>query len=592
MLMLGLYDGANGGLLLDCTPFLVEGLTIGNDKHGLESLSATVERRLVTAFRQYARTAMAYARLWWQGQIVWEGRVEDPSVWAAAGSGLRLTAFGAWRALSDIPYTALWSATKVGAWETLTSAAIAGTATEKYAIDYNNRVYMGLQKNTTYLNGLDYGIVGFRRPSASSRLIVGLSFDGAFNLPSGWEFSISRRDDAWGAGVVLFTIAGTGGTAPISKYFAFTGSGSVTFLLYNNTGASYTQLLENGTSFVNVTNVRVVSSTANAVNTTNTAGWAAGSNVTIPVASSARMYVGQRLSIDYGATSESVIVASVPSSTSFVAANVTTSVGAAGLPIQAHVVYADEIVKDMVSVVSGLNVGQLSSNVTQIQSPALDLFDEIYEDQAMGTIIDRLATLGDNQTPPRQWEACVWIGQQLIFRPNGSASRAWFVDVSNLQALRSIETFFDSAYAVYQDASGRGKRTANATNAAIVTASGLTRRRSVPAQTTSATQALVQRDAFLDDHDDIAARSTITFERLFDIGGGNRKLWEARAGDTLTIRNLPPASGVAVDNIRTITIGRAQLNVTGRMLTIEPDPPPPQLSALLARLAANVGDAS
>jgi hypothetical protein len=232
--------------------------------------------------------------------------------------------------------------------------------------------------------------------------------------------------------------------------------------------------------------------------------------------------------------------------------------------------------------------GQLNSSTTQIQSPSVDLFNECFEDQSMAALTDRLAGLGDNHSPPRQWEASVWDARQLVFRPRGSASRAWFVDVSSLQAERSIESYANSAYAIYQDINNRTLRTAIASNATAITAAGFTRRQSVTATTTSDIQASIQRDAFLDDHDDLAARSTIAFDRLFNAGGASRQLWEPRAGDTLTIRNLLPASGDAVDDIRTITIGRARLDVTSRELTIEPDPPPPALSALLARLAANI----
>jgi hypothetical protein len=62
MLMLGIYDGSAGGMLLDATPYLVDNIALGDDQHGYESLSATVERRLVAAFKLYARTAIAWAQ--------------------------------------------------------------------------------------------------------------------------------------------------------------------------------------------------------------------------------------------------------------------------------------------------------------------------------------------------------------------------------------------------------------------------------------------------------------------------------------------------------------------------------------------------
>lgn len=588
MLMLGIYDGPAGGMLLDATPYLVENVALGNDKHGYESLSATVERRLVGAFRMYARTAIMWAKLWWAGQIVWEGRVEDPSVWARAGSGLRFVAFGAWRALSDLPYTALWSTTAVSAWRAGTEIDLSTLRTERYQVDTNNRLYLAISKGETYATGIDFGMLLYQIPDQSSRPIIGVSFDYRINLPVGWTADFAVSDAGFTSYVTVFTHAGTGGTVTGAFHAVFGGRSVMSLLIYNNSGAPFTATLETGVNFAQLTNVRLVSSTTNRVNTTHTVARGAGVNVTATVGSTANMYVGQRLGI--GATGvtigESVIVKQILSSTQFVADF--TAAAAVGLAVQAHVIYADEVLKDMVSVVNAANPNQLNSSTAAIQSPSLDLFDEIYTDQGMAAIIDRLAGFGDNQTPARQWEACVLGGQQLIFRPRGSAARAWFADVSSLQAERSLANYANSAYGVYADASNRTLRTAVAANSTAVTASGLTRRQAVSASTTSSVQAGVQRDAYLNDHDDLSARSTIAFDRLFDAGGANHKLWDALAGDSLTIRNLPPASGAAVDQVRTITIGRASLDVTSRTLTIEPDPPPPQLASLLARLAAGL----
>lgn len=592
MLMLGIYDGPAGGLLLDCTPYLIEQLALGNDKHGYESLSSTVERRLVAAFKLYARTAIAWAKLWWEGQIVWEGRVEDPSVWAKQGSGLRFVAFGAWRALSDIPYTALWSTTDYGAWKPVTQAEVAGRTPDKYNMDMNGRLYVSLKKGQSYANGADIGSFILKVPYGG-RKIVGFSCDYTVNLPNigggnTWLFGYATWDEGFLSPVATTITATAGVVFSRTVHYVVTACDYLELFIYNNTGGVSTPAGEDGANYLQIRNLRVVTTTANRVNTTlGTAVPSAGS-FTVTPASMARIYVGQQLQIDQGTNVSETITVSAITSTTFTATYAIAAGHLTTATVNAHVVYADEILKDMVAVVSAANPNQLSASTAFIQSPSLDLLHESYDDQAMGSVIDRLGGLGDNQTPARVWEACVLSGQQLVFRPRGSAARAWFTDVSSLQAERSMESYANSVYATYQDAGNRTLRTAVSANAIAVSASGLTRRASVQASTSSATQAGVQRDAYLDDHDDLSARSTIAFERLFDSGGANHKLWDARAGDTLTIRNLPPASGSAVDSVRTITIGRASLDVTSRVLTIEPDPPPPQLASLLARLSAGL----
>jgi len=67
-------------------------------------------------------------------------------------------------------------------------------------------------------------------------------------------------------------------------------------------------------------------------------------------------------------------------------------------------VYADEIAKALVAHVNGINPTQLQASTALIESPGVDLTDEIYEDMFPDAILDHLVALGDNATPPGQWE--------------------------------------------------------------------------------------------------------------------------------------------------------------------------------------------
>lgn len=577
---LGLYAGRGGPLLPDDTGRLTR-LIVSTGNHGYEACQLSAPMPLSDAFRRYDWPGVPNAIVRADGTIAFDGRAEDVSIHT---NGVDMTAFGYQRALSDAPYTALWSDSIVAKWRPLTTDELFDATPDRFTFDIQNRIYITPNQNSTQ-GGSNGGRMVYQNVSGGSRNIVGISFDYQLFAPVGWEAKLQTANvigTAWAITSTQWTLAASGALQTGTVNLAHAATDNYSFIL-DNTGGGFVYLPDTGTHYLKITNVRVVTSTANRVNTTNTAGWVAGANVTINVVSSARMYIGQRLQFNYGATSEVAIVAAVPSSTQVTVANIVTSVGGAGIPIQAHVIYADEIVKDIVSTVSTLNSTQLSSNTALIQSPALDLFDELYEDELPSTVLDRLIGLGDSATLPRRWEWGVYNNQQVHFRPENSAALAWYVDISDIDLQRTIEQLINSAYAVYQEASNRTLRGASATDADSVARFGLTRRQAVKATTTSLTQANVQRDGVIDDKANPVPRFGISFDKIFTAAGAVVPIWLPRAGDTITIRNLPPTISVDIDQVRTFRIARTSCDLIARTLTVEPAVPLPTMAALIAR---------
>lgn len=246
-------------------------------------------------------------------------------------------------------------------------------------------------------------------------------------------------------------------------------------------------------------------------------------------------------------------------------------------------VYADEIARDLVAAISALNPTQLSSTTALIQSPGLDLRDELYEDEYPAGILTRLARLGDNQTPPRQWEVGVWEDRRLHVRPRGANGRTWYVDVGSVRIERTLDQLRNSAYAVYQDASNRTLRSTASTNAASVARYGLTRRAPVTASTTSATQATTHRDALLEDREDPQPRARFVVDEVFDSMGARYPLWLVRSGDTIVARNLPPNLSTEIDRIRRFRVSETEYNANNDRLSVTPESPLPSLEMLVAR---------
>lgn len=583
MIQYALYTAPGGALIGDYSG-RVQGLTFATNNRGFAECTGFVPMGPPEAFSLYDRAGLPHVMVNDSASgVSFEGRLEDVTI---TSRGVKLTALGYARALSDATYTALWSDSSVSSWRVLTNSMEPNTVESRYTMDARNRLFITPQKNALFgsTGTQKGGGLYYDTPDRGSRKITGVSFDFQINAPdANWQADLHTYTLNPTAYItsVWTKISAAGATVGTMHLSGITGADRLLFFFrYAPADAVYAG--ETGTTFLVVTNVRLVTTTTNRVNTTHTVARAAGVNVTATVGSTANMYVGQLLGI--GATGvtigESVVVKQILSSTQFVADF--TAAAAIGIAVQAHVVYADEIVKDMVSATATLNSTQLNTSTALIQSPALDLQNERYEDARPADVLDRLVRLGDNQTTPRQWEWGVYSDRRLYYRPQGSAAATWYVDISALEVQRTLDELYNAIYASYQDASNSVLRTAANTDSASVARYGLTRRRVQDAQTTSATQANAQRDAVLADTKNPRPRSGITVARLFDANGARWPLTSVRAGDTVIIRNLPPTLSTSIDRIRVFRLTRSEYHADDNTLTMEPEAPLPTLEAQLA----------
>jgi len=233
-----------------------------------------------------------------------------------------------------------------------------------------------------------------------------------------------------------------------------------------------------------------------------------------------------------------------------------------------------QMVQDIVSDVNAVN-SFMSSNTALIQDNGLTVA-EVFEDVPASQALTRLVKYGDNQTPPRLWEVGVWEDKVLHFRPRGDNNRAWYVDVAALQLDRTLETLWNSAYVVYRSAVGTRLVTATANDQPAIDRYGLTRRAAISFDTQTLARAETVRDAFLDDHKNPPMAANVAFTALYDASGTRWPLFFARAGDTLTIRNLPSTSSIDVDRIRTFRIGETRCQIplhAPPTLTVVPEGP-------------------
>lgn len=506
MLQLAIFDAPNGNLIADMSP-MVRNVQATTNAHGFATLTADIDLSLVEAFQLYDRPGLPHVVLSDGAAVVFEGRLEDVAI---TDPGAKLTAFGYWRALSDAPYTALWSDTSVAAWRALTTADRSDARTEMWTTDTNNRLFIAPQKGNAYTPATP-GWLGYAAPHRGVRNISRVTFSYELHASGDYRGRLIAVDTSFaGTPTTEWSLTGNSSSQTGTASIAMGGANTqyLYFQLEALAGVTYTG--ETGDWYLKITNVRVMTTTTGTVT-------------------------------------------------------------------------VDAIAAALASYVAGINASQLSAAATLIAAPGLDLTDETYADLYPADILTRLAGIGDDQTPPRQWEVGVWENRLLHLRVRGAAGRAWYVDAGSLDVERSLATLSNAAYGVYQDANNRVQRTAVATDAGSIARFGLTRRAAVATQTTSSAQAGVQRDAFLADHAVPPTRADIKIAALYDAAGGRWPLWLARSGDTITIRNLPPTLSLDVDRIRTFRIAETTYSCDTDVLSVTPELPRPSLEVMLAR---------
>lgn len=504
MLSLQVYTQPGGRLLADFTG-RATGMRFSTNGHGVAGCDVPlVPMSLSEAFAVYDWPGLPHLVVSDGAAIVWEGRLEDIEI---VSGGVHLTALGYQRALYDAPYTALWSRSGSGDWRAVTNLDRSVAAPERYEIDNNNRLYVGLKKGESYGHSNHHGELTFALPHRGVRALNRFEADYSITLPSGWEARLLTCDEDFGNVVVEATVTATGSNQTGSWALDVSAKARLIFSVRNMTGSTATPAGDSGVNFARLTNVRL------------------------------------------------------------------TTGGAA--------VVASDIAAALAAWTNALNPLQLQADAVLVEATATDLRDEVYEDALPAAVLDRLALL-------HGYEWGVYDDRRLHFRPRGG-QRYWYVDVTAAPELqRSIESLRNSAYVVYRSDDGRSLRTGNVGDADSQARYGLVRRGMVNVQTTSLTEAQTHRGTFLADRATLAARAEVSFDRLYDEAGALWPLWSIRAGDTVTMRNLPPTLSTDIDRIRTFRVAETEYDAASGTLSIAPEEPLPRLDVLVARREAGL----
>jgi hypothetical protein len=513
MLQLGIYNQPNGTLILDCTHIATE-VQFSTNQHGFQSLDCTIPLPFAYALLMYSNPGAFYVCLSNGGQVVWEGRLEDPALWVEDnGAGMKIGALGYQRAVSDVLYTALWSTTTTSQWKVENSPFSGSSQSARYTFDTTNRLFIALQKDAIYNNFADTGILRFFQPYGGINPILYIAFTYTVVLPTNWIAQLVICNDDYTSTSIVWSLTGNGATqtATVAPIFPSVSRPALYLEIFNSTGSAFTYAGETGDAYVSLTSIQLQGDPT----------------VTLT---------------------------------------------------------ASYIVAGLIKYVNGINPLHLNVSTALVQGTANVLPDEIYQDQRVGDILNRLVNLGDDTTTIFEW--AVWEQRILAFRSRGSAGRVWVVDATEITVQRSLDVLYNAVYATYQDASNRTLRTTTNVNTASVSRYSVTRHRTIRADSTNVTAVNSLRDVALLDTQDPSPRAEIVFDRIYTVQGALVPKWWVRSGDTITIRNLPPTGAAGLDKLRTFLITRTEYDADKDTLKVEPEVALPTLDVLVAQRKA------
>lgn len=541
------------------------------DKHGPESARMTyrVQRRSVLRWR--TRLTGAHLAITCRGQIVWEGRIEDPSVvltgdWAI----LTIQAFGYWRALFDIPCQERWSDTTYDNWYPLPTTDLSARKPDQFNSNTDGRLYTSLRQNVGYGTTVRFSWKMVSVPHAYQKYqTLAFTLDGV--IPTNWQLVVQAANAGYASLTTLGTI--TAGTYVASSQSFASINREWLILTWEDTRTT----------------------------TALTVARTAGVNVTFTVGTTASMVVGSRIAIG-GAQSEITSVLSIISGTQFTATctynhaigdtitfaneavDTMYSIALSNVRVKASAsasLYSHEVAAALVAQVYADNPTQISNVTGLLRGGVVDLKNFGYAFTTPAAVIEDLEKLVDSSGAYRYF---VDIGQVLnIDGPFASAApRTFYVHgVPELGA--SLEQLGTQIVPAYTDTNGTEQVASTIVSTPAEAIYSIKRRQVRAFPTTSSSEAASWGAADLKNRTEPDGWGTITTEKVY----AGRTAWpphELRPWDGLVLVDLPSDGGNR--SVRNFRFGRYGIRLDDEtrkpIITIEPPNPIPTIDAVLA----------
>lgn len=178
-MQIAIYEYYNGPILYDVTSESIQP-EFSTNRYGYGYAKFSLDWPIEKAAQLFRLKSVAYIRIGTGNKSYFEGRLEDVEI----GNIITLTAFGYWRAFSDIQVNDLWSTTNLDFWQDFPVTPLRlGARSEAYTYQRQDGVRIALNKNVTVSGGQFGGIIGFY-PSKSTRLLDTIDFFYQYFSPS------------------------------------------------------------------------------------------------------------------------------------------------------------------------------------------------------------------------------------------------------------------------------------------------------------------------------------------------------------------------------------------------------------------------
>jgi hypothetical protein len=255
--------------------------------------------------------------------------------------------------------------------------------------------------------------------------------------------------------------------------------------------------------------------------------------------------------------------------------------------------YADEILRYVLSGVYTLNPGFINETSKFIQSPQQDIQEAWFEDMSGLEVIQFLLDIPSSSGV--NFECKIWENQELLFRPEKSVYNTWYISVPTFTLKRTLEQTFNAWRGVYSkkvyqkngnlekpepsDGKERVFRTDWYENADSVSQFGLKRQNAVNIPTDSTTRAVAKTQQIAQSKPSLQLKSEIPVSYVLDMFGKKREARLVRSGDKIVVQNVPAALVDEIEN--TFWVAETKWNEEERMMYIVPEEPIDTLATII-----------
>jgi hypothetical protein len=514
-------------------------------------------------------------QFFWRGILIWRGRTEAVKL---TPTTVEITALGYIRLFAERKTFSFYSSTDLTQFFVVDPTIIGGTNTPfKYNVNISDSsLYFSLKKNISYNNSANPIYLAFKLPQRLIDVPARVQFKVTFNLPNNWVLQLNSINSGFATIATEFTTTATGVPTTICYCDNLNPNVyTIMFFIFNNTGGVYNNTLDDDVWFVRITDFRLITTSGRNVDTTLTNSVNPGSPATFPVASTANIYVGQKLTIASNTTASEIVTVLSVTGSSFTANNTTFKPN--GSTVRSASMYADDIIKKLISDAS--NSTPLQSNIVNILPNNLDVFNLITYGDNVLNVIETLTTQGGNSNS--NWNFYIDNTITAHFKPISALNtRNFILYINDFNIQRLLETLTAYSIVIFKTTYGAQHRTFSKANPNLpLFGSGKTN--VIKIDSTSQAEAEQVRELDLINNGLIKAQTSIQIEFML-LNSIKADIFDPQPYDTCTIANLPLSASPVINSVKTFRISEVHVDSSGTIKLI-PDLPIPGLEFLQTR---------